>query len=140
VKIKSFTELTVWQRAHELALLIFRITEQFPRADQFGIVSQVRRSCSSVTANIAEGYGRGTTKELLRSLQISRGELEETRCFMRLSRDLGRIKQGDFEQVNALCDSVGQLINALGRTLKGRLSGAGVHESRITSHESRRTN
>jgi len=122
VKIKSFTELTVWQRAHELALSVFRLTEGFPRSDQFGIVAQVRRSSASVTANIAEGFGRGTTRELLRSLQISRGELEETRYFMRLSLDLGRISKVNFENVNALCDSVGQLINALGRTLKGRLA------------------
>jgi four helix bundle protein len=137
VKIKTFTELTVWQRAHELALLVFRLTERFPRSDQFGIVSQVRRSSASVTANIAEGFGRGTTKELLRSLQISRGELEETRYFMHLSRDLGRIGGEEFENVNALCDSVGQLINALGRTLKARLNGGGG--SRVTNHKSRIT-
>jgi len=137
VKIKSFTELTVWQRAHELALTIFRLTEGFPRSDQFGIVAQVRRSSASVTANIAEGFGRGTTRELPRSLQISRGELEETRYFMLLSLDLGRIKRIEFETVNALCDSVGQLINALGRTLKARL--AHLEESRVTSHRSRVT-
>ena len=137
MKIKSFTELTVWQRAHELALVIFRLTEGFPRSDQFGIVAQVRRSSASVTANIAEGFGRGTTRELLRSLQISRGELEETRYFMLLSLDLGRIKKVEFDSVNALCDSVGQLINALGRALKGRL--ARLEESRVTSHRSRVT-
>jgi four helix bundle protein len=87
VKLKSFTELTVWQRAHELALLVFRLTEKYPRSDQFGIVAQVRRSAVSVTANIAEGFGRGTTKELLRSLQIARGELEETRSFGRKLRE-----------------------------------------------------
>ncbi len=127
----------IWQRAHELALTIFRLTEGFPRSDQFGIVAQVRRSSASVTANIAEGFGRGTTRELLRSLQISRGELEETRYFMLLSLDLGRIKRIEFETVNALCDSVGQLINALGRTLKARL--ARLEEPRVTSHRSRVT-
>jgi four helix bundle protein len=117
--------------------MIFQLTENFPRSDQFGIVAQVRRSSASVTANIAEGFGRGTTRELLRSLQISRGELEETRYFMLLSLDLGRIKKADFETVNALCDSVGQLINALGRTLKARL--ARLEEPRVTSHKSRVT-
>ncbi|HYL85663.1 MAG TPA: four helix bundle protein [Candidatus Angelobacter sp.] len=91
MKIKTYLELEVWQKAHELALIVFRMTDRFPKADQFGIVSQVRRSCASVPANIAEGFGRGTTKEFLRSLQIARGELEETRYFMLLSRDLGKI-------------------------------------------------
>jgi len=67
VKLKNYGELQVWQKAHELTLLVFPMTEKFPRSDQFGIVSQVRRSSSSVAANIAEGFGRGTTKEILRS-------------------------------------------------------------------------
>jgi hypothetical protein len=57
VKIKSCFDPAVWQKAHELALLVFKMTERFPKADQFGIVSQVRRSCSSVPANSAEGFG-----------------------------------------------------------------------------------
>ena len=81
----------------------------------------MRRSAASVSANVAEGFGRRTTKELLRCLQISRGELEETRYFMILSRDLGYISADVFETMNARCDSVGQLINALGRSLKERL-------------------
>jgi len=137
VKLKSFRELTVRQRAHELVLKVFRMTERFPRSDQFGIVAQVRRASSSVTANIAEGFGRGTTREFLRSLQIARGELEETRYFMLLSGDLGRITKEEFEDVNVHCDSVGQLINALGRALRGKLQDAG--DPRVTNHKSRVT-
>jgi four helix bundle protein len=132
VKIKSFTDLTVWQKAHELALLVYTLTEKFPRSEQFGVVSQLRRSPASVPANIAEGFGRRTTRELLRSLQIASGELEETRYFMILSRDLQRISAEDFARVNANCDSVGQLIHALERSLKRVLSAN--HKSQITSH------
>ena len=120
VKINRFSDLTVWQRAHELTLETYRLTEKFPRSEQFGIVSQLRRSSASVAANIVEGFGRRTTKELLRCLQISRGELEETRYFFMLCRDLGHISAIEFENLNARCDSVGQLINALGRSLKER--------------------
>jgi four helix bundle protein len=122
VKINRFSDLTVWQKAHELTLATYKLTETFPRSEQFGIVSQLRRSAASVSANIAEGFGRRTTKELLRCLQISRGELEETRYFMILSRDLKHISPAEFESMNNRCDSVGQLINALGRSLKNRLS------------------
>lgn len=135
--IKSYRELQVWQKAHELVLLVFQLTERFPSRDQFGIVAQVRRSSSSVAANIAEGFGRGTTKEFLRSLQIVRGELEETRYFMFLSCDLGRIKKEEFSPVDEACDSVGRLINALGRSLRNRLNGKG--QSPITSHQSRKS-
>jgi four helix bundle protein len=125
VKINRFSDLTVWQKAHELTLAIYKVTEKFPRSEQFGIVSQMRRSAASVSANIAEGFGRRTTKELLRCLQISRGELEETRYFLILSRDLHHIPAAEYENMYNLCDSVGQLINALGRALKNRLGATG---------------
>jgi len=137
VKIKSFAELQVWQKAHELTLEVFRISEKFPRRDMFGIVSQMRRSSSSVCANIAEGFGRGTTREFLRSLQISRGELEETRYFLYLSRDLGRIALEDFDRLNEICDSAGRLLNALGSSLRRRL--VANDQSPVTNHQSRNT-
>jgi four helix bundle protein len=123
VKINSFTELTVWQRAHELSLLVYKLTANFPRRDQFGVVSELRRAATSVAANIAEGFGRRTTRELLRSLQISAGEFAETRYFLILSRDLGYLVGLEFESASKLCDSIGQLINALGRSLKARKQG-----------------
>jgi len=135
VKLKSYRELEVWRKAHELALMVYRMTERFPRSDSYGIVSQVRRAASAVPANIAEGFGRGTTKEFLRSLQIARGELEETRYFMILSRDLGRVSESEFERVEAGCDATGRLVNALGSSLRRRL-GLG-HQSPVTSHRSR---
>jgi four helix bundle protein len=124
VKINSFTELTVWQRAHELVLLVYKVTASFPSSELFGMVSQLRRASASVPANIAEGFGRRTTRELLRSLQIAAGELEETRYFLILSRDLGHVVALRFEEGRVLCDSVGQLINALGRSLKRRMVGS----------------
>ena len=123
MKINSFTELTVWQRAHELVLLVYKLTSSFPRSELFGMVSQLRRASASVPANIAEGFGRRTTNELLRSLQIAAGELEETQYFLILSRDLGYVATPRFEEGRGLCDSVGQLINALGRSLKRRVVG-----------------
>src|SRR5690348_5551263 len=114
--------------------MIFRVTEMFPRTDQFGIVSQVRRSASSVAANIAEGFGRGTTREFLRSLQIARGELEETRYFMLLSCDLGKMSREENARIDALCDTTGRLINALGRSLRRKMSSK--DQSPVTSHQS----
>jgi four helix bundle protein len=120
VKIERFTELTVWQKAHELALFVYKLTEKFPAREKFGITSQIRRAATSPAANIAEGFGRRTTGELLRSLQIARGEVEETRYFLLLSRDLGFASRADFEIGFACCDIVGKLINALGSSLKKR--------------------
>jgi four helix bundle protein len=124
VKIEKFSDLVVWQEAHKVALAVYKLTAQFPDRERFGVVAQVRRSAASVCANIAEGYGRRTTRELLRSLQISRGELEETRYFCILAHDLGFMVAGDFEEVSARCDVVGKLMSALSRSLKERLAPA----------------
>lgn len=121
MKIERFSDLTVWQEGHKLALNVYRLTNSFPSREQFGIVSQIRRSAASVCANIAEGFGRRTTRELLRSLQIARGELEETRYFLILSHDLGHLERTQFDNAVAQCDSVAKLINALGRSLKNRV-------------------
>jgi four helix bundle protein len=122
VKIERFSDLVVWKEAHKLTLAVYNLTAMFPERERFGIVSQVRRSAASLCANIAEGYGRRTTKELLRSLQISRGELEETRYFFILGRDLGFVATQDFERLNSQCDVVGKLISALARSLRARLA------------------
>jgi four helix bundle protein len=86
----------------------------------FGVVSQLRRASASVAANIAQGYGRRTTRELMRSLQIAAGEVEEARYFLMLSRDLGYLASAGIDQGSALCESVAQLLSALGRSLKQR--------------------
>ena len=65
MKVKSFEDLTVWQEAHKLTLEVYELTVKFPGAEKYGIVSQLRRCSSSVPANIAEGFGRGTTKRIV---------------------------------------------------------------------------
>src|SRR5258708_15815113 len=108
MKVKGFEDLTVWQEAHKLTLEVYNLTAKFPGAEKYGIISQLRRSSSAVPANIAEGFGRATTRELLRCLQIARGELEETRYFVLLSRDLGYVTLQDYEGVAQHCNTVGR--------------------------------
>jgi four helix bundle protein len=133
--LKSFQELEVWQKAHHLALETYRITDKFPDRERFGIVSQVRRSATSVPANIAEGFGRRTTKELLQFLVTANGSLEETRYFLILSRDLGYLGKETFGEMDQQCTSVAQMIAALGRSLKERA--AGLHGPRVADHGTR---
>jgi four helix bundle protein len=132
MKVKSFQDLTVWQEAHTLTLELYKLTVRFPGTEKYGIVSQLRRCSSAVPANIAEGFGRATTRELLRCLQIARGELEETRYFILLSRDLGYMAMEDGRVLDERCDRVGRLINALGSSLKRRLGRS--PEPPVTSH------
>ena len=85
---KSFRDLIVWKRAHELVLSIYMETKLFPREELFGIVSQMRRSSVSVAANIAEGFKKKGKRDKLRYFNIGQGSLSETEYFIMLSIDL----------------------------------------------------
>ena len=137
--LKSFQELEAWKKAYDLTLEIYGTTRGFPQDERFGLISQLRRASSSVAANIAEGYGRRTTKELLRSLRIANGEAEETRYFSLLSKDLSYMNQQEFDTVNQLCRSVSQLLSALGRSLQASAARVSSHQSRVTQSTRRQT-
>lgn len=134
--IQSFRDLEVWRRSHELVLMVYRATERFPDRERFGIISQSRRAAASIPANIAEGYGRRTTGELLQSLAIANGSLEECRYFMILSKDLGYLSSEDYQALEQQDVIVGRLLGALTKSLKLRaLRG----KSQSTEHRSQNT-
>lgn len=136
--LKTFRDLEVWQKSHHLVLEIYRVTNAFPKDEKFGIVSQLRRAAYSIPANIAEGFGRRSTKELLQCLAISNGSLEEVRYFLYLSCDLGYVSKPEFEVIDKKVDSIAQMIAALSRSLRNRLN-VGAASSRATDHGTRVT-
>lgn len=97
-KTKSFTELIVWQKAHQLTLDVYRMTQSFPKEEVYGITSQIRRAACSIAANIAEGYKRVSKKEKARFLNISEGSLDEVRYFIILANDLGLVRSTDLSK------------------------------------------
>jgi four helix bundle protein len=139
--IKSFRDLELWKRAQAVVLEVYRVTNMFPRREQFGVVSQLRRAAYSIPANIAEGYGRRSTKELLQFLSVANGSLEELRYFLELSRDLRYLAPSDFVNLEKELRAVAQMLEALAQSLKRRLALAsvGVSSSRNTGHGARET-
>src|SRR5215470_13014635 len=135
--LKSFRDLEVWQRAHRLVLNLYRVTGSFPKEERFGVVSQLRRAAFSIPANIAEGFGRRSTEELLQSLAIANGSLEETRYFVLLSCDLGYVTKQQLNDLDEQLNAVAQMISALTRSLKSRI--AAGPSARVTGHGSRVT-
>lgn len=114
--IHHFTHLIAWQKNHKLVLEIYKITRKFPKEELFGITSQMRRAASSITANIAEGYGRFHSKDRIKFYLNARGSSTELQNFLILSKDLeyitdeefNRIKIDTFEGYKIICG----LINA----------------------------
>ena len=76
--IKSYRDLVVWQKAMELVTDVYELTKSFPKEELYGLTSQIRRSAVSVPSNIAEGYGRNSTQDYIRFLQIACGLLYKT--------------------------------------------------------------
>ncbi len=132
----GFRDLEVWKRAHGAVLEVYRVTNSFPRNEQFGVTSQLRRAAYSIPANMAEGFGRRTTKELLQSLAVANGSLEEMRYFLLLSRDLRYLAPEQFDKMEKELKAIAQMLAALVRSLKNRLSLA----ERDTGHGTRVTN
>lgn len=118
--IKSFEDLAVWQRAMELAEAVYRHSVDFPREETWGLRQQIRRAVTSVPSNIAEGQGRGTTKEFLHFLRIARGSLNEMVTQMLLAQRFGFIDGGHSESIRELSNEVGRMLGALIRSLESR--------------------
>jgi four helix bundle protein len=128
---RSFRELKVWQAAHELTLACYRLSEEFPKSELYGLVSQMRRSAASVPSNIAEGWGMRSTKEFLRHLSIANGSLEETRYSLELAKDLeycSSNQQGEFED---MVNRVGAMLAALENALRRKLRAASISRGAV---------
>ncbi len=119
--MNSFQELDAWKNAHKVTLAIYRATSAFPKEERFGITSQVRRAASSIGANIAEGFGRRSTKDFIRYLEIANGSLEEVRNFLMLAHDLQYLKKETFASLRDECDTTGRLLGGLMKSLRKRL-------------------
>lgn len=112
IKIKSFTDLRVWQEGHGLVLIIYRITKKFPRAELFGLTSQICRAVVSITSNIAEGFSRQSFKEKLRFYYMALGSLTEVQNQLLIARDLGYLDQSEFNRVAKQTINVHKLLNS----------------------------
>lgn len=110
-KIRTFEDLTVWKKSHELVLEIYNLTKDFPSEEKFGLVSQMRRAAVSVAANIAEGFKRKGTKDKINFYNISQGSLSELQYYIILVKDLGyKIK---IDKLENLITDIGKMLNGL---------------------------
>ena len=117
-RIKSFQDLNIWQEAHQLTIEIYKDTKNFPKEETYCLVSQIRRASTSIPANIAEGMGRNTTKELISFVYNARGSLSEVINFLILGKDLGYIKEERFSNLYERYSGLAKGINVFLSKLK----------------------
>ena len=119
--MKDFKELKVWQKAHALALAIYKVTKDFPREEIYGLTSQIRRAAVSISANIAEGCGRRSDGEFVRFLQIARGSASEVECHLLLARDLKFLPESTYQDLEKKLIEVQRMLTSLVSFVADRL-------------------
>src|SRR5207253_2273235 len=111
--MQDFRNLKVWHEARRLTVEVYKLVRQFPSYEQFGLCSQLRRSVSSIGANIAEAFGRGSRADTARCLQISLSEAGETYHHLITAVDLGYVSQSEFDAINDRLEVLRRRIAAL---------------------------
>jgi four helix bundle protein len=117
-KIISFTDLNAWKEGHKLVIEIYKITKKFPREEQFGLITQLRRAVVSITSNLAEGFSRHSYKEKLQFYSMALGSLTEVQNQLLISKDVGYLDKEIFEGVAGQANIVHQLLQGLIRKSK----------------------
>ena len=117
--MRNYRDLQVWVKAHTLTLAIYKNARCFPGEERFGLTSQMRRSCSSIPANLLEGCGRRSDGEMARFVQIAMGSGAELSYHLLLSRDLGLLKTVDYAQLDSEPNVVMRMMSALSQKLRG---------------------
>tara|TARA_Y100000814_G_C12065729_1_gene311189 strand:- start:176 stop:541 length:366 start_codon:yes stop_codon:yes gene_type:complete len=115
--MKDYKKFLVWQKAHQLTLEIYRVTKNFPKSEQFNLISQINRASLSIPTNIAEGCGRESQKELIRFLYISSGSANEMEYFLLVSKDLGFIEKDLYNKLNSEVNEIKKMLASLIRKI-----------------------
>ena len=116
--MKDYHTLQVWQRSHALTLEIYAFSKRFPKEELFGLTSQLRRCCSSIPANLAEGCGRDSDAELKRFVDIAHGSASEAEYFLLLSTELGYLDPVVHKRLSGEIAELKKMLGALARKLK----------------------
>jgi four helix bundle protein len=111
--MKDFRQLIVWQKAHTCTLLVYNLTKYFPREEQYGLTSQIRRATVSVPTNIAEGCGKVTQRDFAQFLQVSIRSAQEVEYLTLLSYELGYFQEEQYTKSNSLINEVKAMLISL---------------------------
>jgi len=106
----NFRELKIWQRSRKLANKVYAISKKLPPDELYGLTSQIRRAVVSIAANIAEGYGRNSDKELIRFLDIANGSAFELETLLLLSGDMNYIPETEVIKMNTEISEIEKMI------------------------------
>jgi four helix bundle protein len=117
--MQDFRNLRVWEKAHALTLDVYRSTRSFPSDERFGLPAQLRRSCASIPANLAEGCARYSDIDFARFVNNAAGSASETDYHLLLSRDLSYRDLTTYQPLFEQVTEIKRMLNSFERTLRG---------------------
>jgi four helix bundle protein len=117
-EINSYRDLKVWQHAMDIAELCHALTQDFPKHELYGMVSQVRRASAAIAANIAEGYGRDSTGNFVYFLKVAQGSIKELETHLLLSLRVGLAQEQQVGPLLDQCDELGKMMRSYIRSLQ----------------------
>ncbi len=135
--MKPHKKLNVWKAAMDLALMIYQVTDKFPKEERFALTGQTRRAAVSIPSNIAEGVARQTKKEFVKFLHIAQGSLSELDTQLELARQLDHLTKEYWSKLDAQFEQIDKMLSGLIRYLKNTKSqvrALSPHSSRLTPH------
>ncbi|MBE9595056.1 MAG: four helix bundle protein [Proteobacteria bacterium] len=118
--MKTYRDLQVWQKSMTLVTETYKISKGFPKDEVYGLTSQMRRCAISIPSNMAEGYGRNSTKEYLYFLRIATGSLYELQTQMEISMNLYYLNRDEFDKLYELSREIERMLSSLIRKLSSK--------------------
>ena len=118
VDVRSYRDLKVWQQGMDLAGAAYQLTTSMPKSELYGLTSQIRRSAASFPANIAEGYGRGSSGSYIQFLKTARGSLLELETHILLAERIGMLSSEQSGPFLMRADNIGKMLSALIRSIQ----------------------
>lgn len=121
VREKGYKKLEAWKKAHNLTILIYKYTEDFPKNEAYSMTSQLRRAALSVSTNMVEGQASTSKKVFLNFLNMANRSLVETEYLLEVARELSYLSEDKYSELDKLRYETGILLNGLIRSIKSRL-------------------
>jgi len=109
-QIKTFQDILAWQKAHQLVLQVYQLTNYFPQSERYALSSQLRRAVVSVASNIVEGFKRKSVKDSLHFYNIAEASLEEVKYQLLIAKDLLYINEEQYSDIKSIFDEVGKTL------------------------------
>lgn len=117
-RISSYKDLIAWQKGIELTTIVYKLLNQFPKEEKYGLISQISRSCTSIPANIAEGWGRDSDQNFVNYLRIAKGSLYELETHLIVSKNINYLTDENLKDLQIKIEEISKIINGLIKSIQ----------------------